>query len=183
MAEEIWEHSNGPFQMCQSFVCPVLKGHTVIHIIFNSSWHPSGFKECEKCRTSLWLVGLRGPSWATECLGTIFGTPLVSAPLYLELLMIFPDCFASLSRFSHDALSFSFPACISFVFLFNSFKFLLDQNFTGQPRDDVSNLWYVPSQADLGGGPIMMNPTTQTCSPWDHGWSSPSGRHGRYKLL
>lgn len=86
------------------------------------------------------LVGLRGPSWATECLGTIFGVPLVSAPSYLELLMIFPDCFASLSRFSHDALSFSFPACISFVFLFNSFKFLLDQNFTGQPRDDVSNL-------------------------------------------
>lgn len=70
--------------------------------------------------------------------------------------------------------------------LFNNLKFLLGDSrwleISLESLEIRCSIWHVLSEADLGGGSIVVNPTTRTCSHSDHGWSSPSRRYGRHKL-
>lgn len=108
--------------------------------------------------------------------------PLISWMAYdLSILLCLAHLESPMMLFHVLSLLASAPSI-----LFNKCKFLLGdsrkaQNFTGQPRDQM--LYLTCSVIGrLRWRPNSGNPTARTCSHSSHGWSSPSRRHGRYKL-
>lgn len=152
MAEEIWEHPNRPLQTYQSFVSPILGGHTVTYIIFKNSWHQSRFKKNENCRNTLWPVRLRGLFYFLffgNCVPrshlwlNLRFSPLISWIAYdLSWLFCLAHLDSPMMLFHFLSLLASAPSI-----LFNKCKFLLgDSRWFKIPLDSLEircSIWHV----------------------------------------